>query len=252
MANYKKGYFVIPVSPEDLVVKIKDKFGDIRYSINPLNVSILYVSNNLINVKTGNNLIKLDFSNNDEAKIAITELQRQIDIIKGRVTKETIKKEDLIEQLDTTGMDFTSIYESGGTASGGTASGSNFLENRISQLVQTIKRDIFDLKNNASDFVKLNMNPDPDASLSREFAEVPRDILKYEFTDESEGMVNIYINGLYLEIGNSISDICHFSVDNCVTCENCIRPGSVFYINTSLLGYELDPSDVITITYLRK
>ena len=251
MANYKKGYFVIPVSPEDLVVKIKDKFGDIRYSINPMNVSILYVSNNLINVKTGNNLIKLDFANNDEAKIAITELQRQIDIIKGRVTKEVAKKEELIEQLDTTGMDFTSIYESGATASGGTAS-SNLLESRISQLVQTIKKDIYDLKNNASDFVKLNMNPDLDASFSREFAEAPRDILKYVFTDESEGMVNVYINGLYLEIGNSISDICHFSADECITCENCIRPGSVFYINTSLLGYELDSSDVITITYLRK
>ena len=251
MANYKKGYFVIPVSPEDLVVKIKDKFGDIRYSINPMNVSILYVSNNLINVKTGNNLIKLDFANNDEAKIAITELQRQIDIIKGRVTKEVAKKEELINQLDTAGMDFTSIYESGATASGGTAS-NNVLESRISQLVQTIKKDIYDLKNNASDFVKLNMNPDLDASFSREFAEAPRDILRYEFADESEGMVNVYINGLYLEIGNSISDICHFSADECITCENCIRPGSVFYINTSLLGYELDSSDVITITYLRK
>lgn len=251
MANYKKGYFVIPVSPEDLVVKIKDKFGDIRYSINPMNVSILYVSNNLINVKTGNNLIKLDFANNDEAKIAITELQRQIDIIKGRVTKEVAKKEELINQLDTAGMDFTSIYETSATASFGTAS-NNVLESRISQLVQTIKKDIYDLKNNASDFVKLNMNPDLDASFSREFAEAPRDILRYEFADESEGMVNVYINGLYLEIGNSISDICHFSADECITCENCIRPGSVFYINTSLLGYELDSSDVITITYLRK
>lgn len=252
MANYKRGYFVIPVLPEDLVVKIKDKFGSIRYSINPMQVTILYVTNNLVNVKSGNNLIKLDFADADEAKIAIGELQAQIDIIKNRVVKQAAKKEELITQLDSGGVDFVSIYSAGATASGGTSSGT-VLEGRLSELVKTISKDIYDLRvlnsNNNSNFVKMNMSP---AGLFAETTDQPCDILQYVFSDQSDGMVNVYINGLYLEVGDSLADICHFSPDGCVTCESRITEGAVFYINPCLLGYSLEPDDTITITYLRK
>lgn len=254
MANYKRGYFVIPVSPTDQVVKIKDKFGDIRFSINPLQVTILYVTNNLVNVKSGNNLIKLDFADNDEAKIAITELQRQIDIIKNRAVKETAKKEELITQLDTDGLDFVSIYKTGATASSGTASGTtSVLENRLGELVKSISKDIHNLKvldsTRNSNFVKINMSP---VGLFSRSNQTPCDVLQHAFSDSSDGMVNVYINGLYLDVGNSIEDICHFSADMCVTCSNAITPESVLYINPGLLGYDLEPSDIITITYIKK
>jgi hypothetical protein len=82
MANFVQGNFVIPVTPEDTQVYIKDKFGRIRFSIAPHQVTATFVKNNLIHVKTlgTDNVILIDFGNVEEAKRALPELQFQLDI----------------------------------------------------------------------------------------------------------------------------------------------------------------------------
>lgn len=84
MANFVQGSFVVPVTPEDSQVFIKDKFGRIRFTIAPHQVTATFVKNNLIHVKSlgTDNVILIDFGNVDEAKRALPELQSQLDIAK--------------------------------------------------------------------------------------------------------------------------------------------------------------------------
>jgi hypothetical protein len=82
MANFVQGNFVVPVTPEDTQVFIKDKFGRIRFTIAPYQVTATFVKNNLIHVKSlgSDNVILIDFGNVEEAKRALPELQIQLDI----------------------------------------------------------------------------------------------------------------------------------------------------------------------------
>lgn len=82
MANFVQGNFVVPVTPEDTQVYVKDKFGRIRFTIAPHQVTATFVKNNLIHVKTvgTDNVILIDFGNVEEAKKALPELQTQLDI----------------------------------------------------------------------------------------------------------------------------------------------------------------------------
>ena len=70
MANFKSGFFVIPVDETDISVRIRDKCGSVRYSINPIVVTVMFVKVNVINIgtKSANEPILIDFSTNDEAK----------------------------------------------------------------------------------------------------------------------------------------------------------------------------------------
>lgn len=81
MANFIQGAFVNPVTPEDNTIQIKDRFGRIRYSLAPQQVTAVFVSGNLIKIKKKgtNDIILLDFRSSDEAKLALVELQLQID-----------------------------------------------------------------------------------------------------------------------------------------------------------------------------
>lgn len=82
MANFVQGNFVVPATPEDSQVFIKDKFGRIRFTIAPHQVTATFVKNNLIHVKSlgTDNVILIDFGNIEEAKRALPELQFQLDI----------------------------------------------------------------------------------------------------------------------------------------------------------------------------
>jgi RNA recognition motif-containing protein len=93
MSNYKLGYFIVPTDENSTGVKIKDKFGSIRYSINPQMVTVMFVKVNVINVRTksSNNSILIDFATNSEAKLALVELRLEMDKIKNRIIKETEK-----------------------------------------------------------------------------------------------------------------------------------------------------------------
>lgn len=247
MANYKTGYFVIPVNENDRVVKIRDKFGDLRFSINPVNITILYVDGVNINIKSksSNNKIVIDFATPSEAKIGLTELQTQIDIIKNRIVKEEDYKETLINQLDTDGVDFVTIYKTskdGGDIVSPTAS---FLEQRITGLVKSISNDIVKVSNVEN--LKLKLSP---VSFFSEDTNTHFDILNYVFTVDSSSKVDVYINGIYIEIGKNPTDIAYFS-KNGVKSDQVFN-GSRLYMNPYLLGYDIEKTDIISITYLKK
>ena len=139
MANFKSGYFVISVNEDDISVRIRDDFGSIRYSINPIVVSVMYVKVNAIYIgtKSSSEPIILDFKSNSDAKTGLVELRIEMDKILNRVKTEEIKKEESLKQLDI-GVDFLSIYE-GVTQSGSTSSISNkTIDERITELVSKL------------------------------------------------------------------------------------------------------------------
>jgi hypothetical protein len=247
MANYKTGYFVIPVNENDKVVKIRDKFGDIRFSINPVNITILYVDGVNINIKSksSNNKIVIDFATPSEAKIGLTELQYQIDIIKNRIVKEEDYKEALIDQLDTDGVDFVSIYNTSKTGGDVVSPTASFLEQRITGLVKSISNDIVKVTN--VETIKLKISP---ISLFSEENNQHYDILNYTFLLDSSSKVNVYINGVYLEVGSTINDIAYFSKNGIKS--DHILSGSKLWINPYLLGYDIDTGDIISVSYLKK
>jgi len=182
MSNYKLESFVRTAKPTDNLVTIYDIKGIPAFTVNPLSITRTLVQNNLVKLTTNKNiLINLDFTDNGEARLALVELQKQFDIIKGRVIEQTVAQEKAVEQVKT-GIDFTQIYDnfisggtqSGGTQSGGTqSSGTNSIESRIVNLIKNIGQDItninqsFDRIDNGPDFIqvyetsKITYNPNP-------------------------------------------------------------------------------------------
>jgi hypothetical protein len=245
MANYKEGYFVIPVGSSDVTVKVKDKFGNIRHSINPLQVTVMFVKVNTINVRTksSDSVILLDFDNNQNAKIGLVELRTEMDKILNRVNKIEKEKENTFEQLQS-GVDFTSLYQSGTVSA--TASDVK-IEDRLTNFISQLRNDFLGLKNQEKIKVTLNPQNTFDESLNSY-----SDILDYVFTNDSDGTVDVYINGVYLFLGNTLNDIAIMSKDNGVTALDRIESGCKLYINTQLLGYNITPDDTISITYISK
>ena len=82
MANFIQGNFVIPVTPEDRQVHIKDKFNRVRFTLSPTQITAVFVKNNVIHIKSlgTDNVVLIDFSTITEAQNALPELQSQIDI----------------------------------------------------------------------------------------------------------------------------------------------------------------------------
>jgi len=245
MANYKQGYFVIPVAETDNSVKIKDKFGNIRISIDPLLVTIMFVKINVINVRvsSSSNVILIDFSSSDEAKKALVELRIEMDKILHRVTMTAIAETTLINQLST-GSDYMSIYETG-TAS---ATASNLtMDQRLTQFITKLSSDFSNLKNQETISISLNVTQFYSEDLNEHI-----DILDTDFIIPSDGKVNIFINGVFLMLGSANNDVAFMSIDSGITCQDYITNGCRLYINPFLLGYELDTYDIITISYLDK
>ena len=181
MSNYKLESFVRTAKPTDNLVTIYDIKGIPAFTVNPLSITRTLVQNNLVKLTTNKNiLINLDFTNNGEARLALVELQKQFDIIKGRVIEQKVAQEKAVEQVQT-GIDFTQIYDNfisggtdGGTQSGGTQSGgTNSIESRIVNLIKNIGQDItninlaFDRIDNGPDFIqvyeasKITYDPNP-------------------------------------------------------------------------------------------
>jgi hypothetical protein len=83
MANFTKENFILPVSPGDSQIFLKDRFGKIRHIISPNKIVATIIRNNLINIRTiGDDDILVDFGNVEEAKLSLVILQTQIDIAK--------------------------------------------------------------------------------------------------------------------------------------------------------------------------
>lgn len=78
--------FLRPLASTDRNIQVIDGVGKIKYTINPFAVLDTMVINNLIKINLKNDkIIFLDFYTTDEAKIAIVELQKQIDFLIGKV-----------------------------------------------------------------------------------------------------------------------------------------------------------------------
>ena len=82
MALFTYNKFLIPLSPGDTFIKIKDINGVIKYSVDPFAIINTMVSNNVVKINLSNDIILLSFSTQDEAKIALPLLQTQVDYIK--------------------------------------------------------------------------------------------------------------------------------------------------------------------------
>jgi hypothetical protein len=246
MANYKEGFFVIPVGELDVTVKVKDKYGNIRHSINPLQVTVMFVKMNTINIRTksSDNLILIDFDNEKAAKIGLIELRTEMDKIINRVNKVSKDKDDKFTQLES-GVDFASLYQSGTVSA--TSSTPVKIEDRLTAFITQLRNDFQSLKNQEK--ITLTLNP------INEFLESNNqhiDVLNYAFNGESDGSIDVYINSVYLSVGNSSTDIAFLSNDSGVTKSDKIENGSRLYINPFLLGYDLNENDSITITFLTK
>jgi hypothetical protein len=91
---YSLDNFVGLVSTSDRVLKIYDSDNVIKYTINAFSINTIKVRNNIVVLSTKLKNIELDFSTTNEAKLALSKLQSQIDILKERtplfVDKELI------------------------------------------------------------------------------------------------------------------------------------------------------------------
>lgn len=244
MANFKSGFFVIPVDETDISVRIRDKFGSVRFSINPLVVTVMYVKVNviIIGTKSSTEPMIIDFISNNDAKKGLVELRIEMDKIRNRVRNEEIKKEESLKQLDT-GVDFLSIYE-GATQSGSTSSVTNkTIDERITDLVSKLSDDFTSLKEQKNIQISVNPIGNWNTNINQHV-----DIIGITFSEKSDGIPNVYINGVHLTIGTSSESIAYLSDGE--TMSDTITIGSILYLNPYLLDYEIDQNDVITIHYL--
>jgi hypothetical protein len=152
MSNYSLNKFVREAKPTDNLVTIYNINGLPTYTVNPLSITRVLVQNNLVVLTTNKNVvINLDFTDNNEARLALVELQRQFDIIRKRITTQAQAQAQAVEIVQS-GTDFTQIYnqiiygtQSGGTQSGGTQSS---IESRIVDLVKMISQSMNTLQQN--------------------------------------------------------------------------------------------------------
>ena len=77
MANFKWDTYVIPPAPGDVSLQIVDKNNQHVRSLVPKTVTIAFVNNNLVKVKTKgtNHIITFDFATHTEALLALEKLK---------------------------------------------------------------------------------------------------------------------------------------------------------------------------------
>lgn len=253
--NYSLDKFLRPLNETDKIVTVFNNLNKPAYTINPVSVSRLYVSSNLlkINLTKNNAVIILDFSDNSDAKQALQRLQAQFNLIKNKLIAVEKEKETAISQVQDS-VDFSGVYEtilSGGTFSSPTASGTastvNSLESRLFSLIQKIGTDVINIK--GKQILKITDSFSPSSYFSDEIVE-HLDVLDVQFDFDSLGDVTIYINSMLLVPGESDDSISYFSDGS--TIKNKIFNNSRLFINPSLLGYSIDPTDSISIEYLKQ
>jgi hypothetical protein len=165
-----------------------------------------------------------------------------MDKIKNRINSQEVKREESIKQLET-GVDFLSIYETGSTQSGTSSTANRTIEERITDFVSKLSDDFTSLKEQKN--VQISLNP-----ISNWGIDVNEhiDILGFTFSEKSDGVPNVYINGVHLTVGTNSNSISYLSDGE--TISNTIEIGYKIWINPHLLDYEIDQTDVITIHYL--
>ena len=74
--------FVGLVSASDRILKIYDSDNIIKYTINAFSINTLKARNNIVILSTKSKNIELDFSTTNEARLALSKLQSQLDVLK--------------------------------------------------------------------------------------------------------------------------------------------------------------------------
>jgi len=255
--NYSLDKFLRPLIETDKIVTVFNNLNKPAYTINPISVSRIYVSSNLlkINLTKNNSVIILDFSDNSEAKQALQRLQSQFNIIKNKLITVEKEKETAISQVQDS-VDFSEVYEtilSGGTFSGTASSGTasfgtaSNLESRLYSLIQKIGSDVINIK--AKKIAKITDSFSP-IEYFNEQIDIHQDVLGFQFDFDSLGDVTIYINSMLLLPGDNDDSISYFSDGQ--TKKNQIFTNSRLFINLNLLGYSIEPTDYISIEYLKQ
>ena len=123
------------------------------------------------------------------------------------------------------------------------------------KFVNSISQDIYNLNNKTQ--VKVNENFKPIDLFSQNIDE-PKDVLDVVFDFQSLGMVNVYINGVGTVIGDSVKSTIFFSDESLVDITKSFTKKSIpfsgyrLFINPYLLGYDIDPTDTISIEYIKE
>lgn len=102
--------------------------------------------------------------------------------------------------------------------------------------------------------IKVNESFNPTSIFSQEINE-PKDILNTDFNSQSLGMISVYINGVGITIGDSIDSTIFFSDINLTDITRSFTKqnnGYRLFINPYLLGYDIDPTDTISIEYIKE
>jgi hypothetical protein len=79
---YKLENFLVQVSGTDRLLKIKESSGIIKHTIDGFSITSLRAVNNIVKIITKSSTIDLDFSTTNEARIALSRIQAQIDLLK--------------------------------------------------------------------------------------------------------------------------------------------------------------------------
>jgi hypothetical protein len=79
---YKLENFLVQVSGTDRLLKIKESSGIIKHAIDGFSITSLRAINNIVKIITKSSTIDLDFSTTTEARIALSRIQAQIDLLK--------------------------------------------------------------------------------------------------------------------------------------------------------------------------
>lgn len=154
------------------------------------------------------------------------------------------------------GTDFLQLYsdtKSGGLSSA--TSSSDDIDTRLKGFINNISQDIYNLNNKTQ--VRVNQSFNPISLFSQDINE-PKDVLDISFDFQNLGTINVYINGVGITIGDSINSIIFFSdekltnITKSLTKRNRSLSGYRLFINPYLLGYDIEPSDIISIEYLKE
>ena len=82
---YDVNNFFVRVSQSDSLLHLKDTSGKVQWTINAFDIVSSFVSNNLLKINTKTEYIQLDFGNSTLSKIALSNLQNQIKLLRERV-----------------------------------------------------------------------------------------------------------------------------------------------------------------------
>jgi hypothetical protein len=90
--NYSYKKYLRTLAPNDVNIQIKDNNGNIKWTIEPYSVLSVLVNNNLLKINLENEVIIIAFQSLNEAIMALSLFQEQLDELKSRIPIKIDKK----------------------------------------------------------------------------------------------------------------------------------------------------------------